>query len=115
MLEAFPELEKIPEGKHLLKAIMRECRGWLEEIIIADEVRGGIGRAALAASGIALTVRETFSSKGFEEAEIQLQDGRYLVLRAYNGGYVIALTKPNPNLGLIRLTFRKYLPNGDGI
>jgi len=115
MLEVFPELEKVSEGRYLLKAIMRECRGWLEEIIIADEARGGFGRAALAASGIALTVREIFSSNGFEEAEIQLRDGRYLVLRAYNGGYVIALTKPNPNLGLIRLTFRKYLSNGDGI
>ena len=115
MLEVFPEFEKVSEGRYLLKAIMRECRGWLEEIIIADEARGGFGRAALAASGIALTIREIFSSKGFEEAEIQLQDGRYLVLRAYNGGYVIALTKPNPNLGLIRLTFRKYLSNGDGL
>lgn len=115
MLEAFPQLEKVSDGRYLLKAIMRECRGWLEEITIADKAHGELSRAALAASGITLTVREIFSSKGFEEAEIQLRDGRYLVLRTYNGGYVIALTKPNPNLGLIRLTFRKYLPNGDGL
>ena len=105
----------------LIEKIMKDSRGWIEVIVMLINgtriaFSGGNGikpeRIADAASSLieaTLAVMELFGSRRFHELELQVQENRYLILRRYKDCYIAALTKPNPNLGLIKLAFKKNL------
>ena len=112
------------EQRPLIEKIMRASRGWIEIIVmLVNGTRiafsGGNGikpeRIADASSSLieaTLAVMELFGSRRFHELELQVQENRYLILRKYKDCYIAALTKPNPNLGLIKLALKKNLaPN----
>ena len=104
----------------LIERIMRDCRGWIDVIImfvngtriVCDE--GAIRKsdhiaASLPIAEATLAVSELLGSKGFDEIKLQLQGGRYIIVRKHRDCYIAALTKPNPNLGLIDLAFKKNI------
>ena len=41
--------------------------------------------------------------------DVKLKEKRYFLIRRYRDYYVVAVTKPNPNLGFINLVFEAYL------
>jgi hypothetical protein len=41
--------------------------------------------------------------------DVKLREKRYLLIRRYRDYYIVAVTKPNPNLGFINLVFEAYL------
>ena len=112
------------EQRPLIEKIMRDSRGWIEIIVMLINgtriaFSGGNGikpeRIADASSSLieaTLAIMELFGSRRFNELELQVQENRYLILRKYKDCYIAALTKPNPNLGLIKLAFKKnFTPN----
>jgi len=112
------------EQKPLIEKMMKDSRDWIEVIVmLVNGTRiafsGGNGikpeRIANASSSLieaTLAVMELLGSRRFNELELQIQENRYLILRKYKDCYIAALTKPNPNLGLIKLALKKNLtPN----
>ena len=109
------------EQRPLIEKIMKESRSWIEVIVMLINgtriaFSGGNGikpeRIADAASSLieaTLAIMELFGSRRFNELELQVQENRYLILRKYKDCYIAALTKPNPNLGLIKLALKKNL------
>lgn len=107
--------------KPLIEKIMKDSRGWIDLIVMTVNgmrivFTGGDGvepkHIAEAASSIAkatLVVMELFGSKNFNEIDLQVQESRHLIIRGYRGCYIAALTKPNPNLGLVKLALNKNL------
>ena len=109
------------EQRSLIEKIVRDSRGWIDVIVMLMNKKmtasnGGDGiepeRVADAATSIAeatLAVRELFGSRKFDEIDLEVQGGRHLIIRRYGGYHIAALTKPNPNLGLIKQAFRRNL------
>jgi len=109
------------ERRPLIEKIVKDSRGWIDVIVmLVNGTRiafsGGDGiepeRIADAASSIAeatLAVMELFGSRKFDEIDLEVQEGRHLIIRRYRGCHIAALTKPNPNLGLIKQAFERNL------
>ena len=108
--------------RSLMEDIMIGCRGWIEAIIIVSEDGSPIAYSAnidlepdyvaaatLSIAGVTSSVLELLNSRGFDRIDIRLKEGRYLLLRSYKSYYVVALTKPNPNLGFVNLVLDAYL------
>lgn len=110
------------ELKSLIEDIMIGCRGWVDAIIIVSQdgvpiahsanINIGPDYVAAATSSIAGAtdaVLELINSGGFDDVDVKLKEKRYLLIRRYGDYYVVAITKPNPNLGFINLVFEAYL------
>lgn len=107
----------------LIKAIKMNSRGWIEamEIVsedgipIAHESDTGefnseyVAAATAAICGAISAVIELMNAKGYKRVNIELEDGRRVLVRQYRGYYIVCLTKPNPNLGFIDLLMEAYL------
>lgn len=105
----------------LIEKIVKDSKGWIDVIImLVNGTRIAFGgsediepeHVADAASSIAeatLAVMELFGSRKFDEIGLQVQEDRHLIIRGYRGCYIAALTKPNPNLGMIKLAFERNL------
>jgi len=123
--KAMSELEKlgapVEERKALIQRIMRDSRGWIDAVImivngtrIAFTENGGINvnnvtSAACTTADTVLAVLELFGSRKINEMDIRMLEGRHLIIRNHNGCRIAILTKPNPNLGLIKLALEKNL------
>lgn len=112
--------------RSLIEDLMISCRGWVEAVIIVSEDGAPIAYSAnidlepdyVAAAtssiaGVTSAVLELLNSRGFDRIDIRLKEGRYLLLRSHKGYYVVALTKPNPNLGFVNLILDAYLSSGN--
>ncbi|MEM4498444.1 MAG: roadblock/LC7 domain-containing protein [Nitrososphaerota archaeon] len=110
------------ELKSLIEDMMISCRGWVDAIIIVSQDGAPIAYSAnmdldpdyvaAATSSIAGAtdaVLELINSKGFDCVDVKLKEKRYFLIRRYRDYYVVAVTKPNPNLGFINLVFEAYL------
>jgi predicted regulator of Ras-like GTPase activity (Roadblock/LC7/MglB family) len=106
----------------LVESILTSCKGWVDAVLMASEdgtpiiysakidIKPDYIAAATAAIGAATSVAvETLNSKGYEKIDVQLKDKRYLMIRVYGDGYVVCITKPNPNLGFINLVLEALL------
>jgi predicted regulator of Ras-like GTPase activity (Roadblock/LC7/MglB family) len=123
--KAMSDLEKlgapIEERKPLIQRIMRDSKGWIDAVImivngtrIAFTENGGINvnnvtSAACTIADAALAVLELFGSRIINEMDIRMLEGRHLIIRNHNGWRIVILTKPDPNLGLIKLALEKNL------
>jgi len=123
--KAMSELEElgapIEERKPLIQRIMRDSRGWIDAVImivngtrIAFTENGEINAnnvtsAACTIADAALAVLELFGSRKINEIDIRMFEGRHLIIRDHNGCRIAILTKPDPNLGLIKLALEKNL------
>ena len=107
----------------IIKAIKANSRGWVEAIEVVSEDGMPIAHesdneafnpeyvaaATAAICGAITAVIELMNAKGYKRVSIQLEDGRYILVRQYRGYYIVCLTKPNPNLGIIDIVFEAYL------
>ncbi|MCD6591635.1 MAG: roadblock/LC7 domain-containing protein [Thaumarchaeota archaeon] len=109
----------------LIEDLMIGCRGWIEALVIVSEdgtpvacssnidfEPDYIAAATCSIAGATSAVLELLNSTGFDRIDIRLREGRYLLVRRYQDYYLVALTKPNPNLGFINLIFESYLSGG---
>jgi len=112
----------LQELKSLAEDLMVGCRGWVDAIIIVSEDGAPltytanmdlepefVAAATASIVGATSAVLELLSSRGFDGINVRLKEKRYLLIRSYKGYYVVALTRPNPNLGFINLVFEAYL------
>jgi predicted regulator of Ras-like GTPase activity (Roadblock/LC7/MglB family) len=118
-LEGIGELAD--ERKPLIRRIVEDSRGWIDAVImivngarIAFTENGGVSMnnvtsAACTIADAALAVLELFGSRKINEMDIRMLEGRHLIIRDHNGWRIAILTKPNPNLGLIKLALEKNL------
>lgn len=106
----------------LIEDMMIGCRGWVDAIIVVSQDGAPVAYSAnmevdpeyvaAATSSIAGAtdaVLELLSSGGFEDIDVKLKEKRHLIVRRYEDYYIVAITKPNPNLGFINLVFEAYL------
>lgn len=107
----------------LVRAIKMNSRGWLDAVEVVSEDgmpvahesddpkfnSEYIAAAAAAVCGAITAVIELMGAKGYRRLNIQLDDGRLILIRQYRGYYVVSLTKPNPNLGFVELVLDAYL------
>lgn len=119
------ELEELgvlaDEWKPLIQRIMRDSRGWIDAVImIVNGARialtengeinmNNVSSGACTIADAALAVLELLGSRKLNEMDIRMLEGRHLIIRSYEECYIVALTKPNPNLGLIKLALEKNL------
>lgn len=115
------ERSKEDELEFMVKKIAEGSRGWIDAIVVMangnriifsenDRVDPMyIADVAFLIAETAASVMELFNSKKLDELDVQLQGDRYLMIKAYERYLIAVLTKPNPNLGLIKLVFNKYL------
>lgn len=116
------EPEKTPEErKPLIRRIMEDARGWIDCMIMVvngtritltanDELNANnVADAAHVIADATIAVIELLGARKFKELDLRIQGGRHLIIRRYKGCYIAALTKPNPNIGLIRLALDKNL------
>ncbi|MCS7132174.1 MAG: DUF433 domain-containing protein [Nitrososphaeria archaeon] len=108
-------------GKPLIEKIMKDSRGWIDLLLMtvngtkivfseSDDVEPKhIADAASSIAKATLMVMELFGAKNFNEIDLQVQEGRYLIIRGYRECYIAALTKPNPSLGLVKLALDRNL------
>ncbi|RLG04634.1 MAG: hypothetical protein DRN54_00495 [Thaumarchaeota archaeon] len=102
--------------RSLMEDVMIGCGRWIEAIIIVskdgspmaysaniDLEPDYIAAATSSIAGVTSSVLELLDSRGFDGIDIRLKEDRYLLLRSYESHYVVALTKPNPNLGFVNL------------
>ncbi len=109
------------ERKPLIRKIMEDSGGWIDAIIMVvngtritftednDIDLNNIASAAYTIIEATLAVMEFFGSRKLNEINIRMQEGRHLIIKSYKGCHIAALTKPNPNLGLIKLALEKNL------
>ena len=106
----------------LINSIKDRSRGWIEAIAVISEDGTPlahnselefnpeyVGAATAAICGAISAVIELLSTKGYKRVDIQLEGGRYLLMRFYKGNYLICLTRPHPNLGLINMILEAHL------
>ncbi|MEM1711443.1 MAG: roadblock/LC7 domain-containing protein [Nitrososphaerota archaeon] len=107
----------------LVRAIKMNSRGWVEAVEVVSEDGMPIAHesdnpgfnseyiaaAAAAVCGAIAAVIELMGAKGYKRFNIQLDNGRHILIRQYGGYYVVCLTKPNPNLGYVELLLDAYL------
>ncbi len=106
----------------VIEAIKASSRGWIEAIEVVSEDGAPLAHhselefnpeyvaaATAAICGAISAVIELLNVKKYKKVNIQLEDGRYLLMRKYRGNYIVCLTKPNPNLGLINMILEAYL------
>jgi predicted regulator of Ras-like GTPase activity (Roadblock/LC7/MglB family) len=113
--------EPIEERKPLIQRIMRDSKGWIDAVIMVmngariaftenGEVNvNNVASAACTIADATLAVLELFGSRKINEMDIRMLEGRHLIIRDHNGCRIAILTKPNPNLGLIKLALEKNL------
>jgi predicted regulator of Ras-like GTPase activity (Roadblock/LC7/MglB family) len=113
--------ELADERKPLIRRIMEDSRGWIDAVIMIvngariaftedDEVNvNNFASATCTMADAALAVLELFGSRKLNEMDIRMLEGRHIIIRNYNGCRIAVLTKPNPNLGLIKLALEKNL------
>lgn len=113
--------EIFQERKPLIRRIIEDSRGWIDAVIMIvngtkialtenSEINvNSVAEAAYTIAEATLAVIELFESRKFKEMDLQIWEGRHLITRWYKGCYIVALTKPNPNLGLIKLALSKNL------
>lgn len=113
--------EKILSG--LIKAIKINSRGWIEAIGVVSEDGTPIvyesdsktldpeyiAAATAAICGVVSAVIEFVNSKNYKRVNIELDDGRRVLIRQYKGYYIICLTRTNPNIGFIDILLEAYL------
>lgn len=113
--------EKLLAG--LIKAIKMNSRGWVEamEVVSEDGIPIAyesdyegfnseyIAAATAAICGAISAVIELMNSRGYKHVSVELEDGRRVLIRQYRRYYVVCLTRPNPNLGLIDILMEAYL------
>lgn len=106
----------------LARAIKINSRGWIEAVEIVSEDGASIAyesdnsgfnseyiaAATAAICGAIAAVIELIGAKGYRRFNIQLDNGRHILIRQYRGYYVVCLTKPNPNLGYVELLLEAY-------
>ena len=110
------------ELKSLIEDIMISCRGWVDAIIIVSQDSTPaaysantdidpeyVAAATSSIAGATDAVLELISSREFDAVDVKLREKRYLLIRRYRDYYIVAVTKPNPNLGFINLVFEAYL------
>lgn len=110
------------ELRSLIEDMMIGCRGWVDAIIIVSQdgapVAYGtnmdldpeyVAAATSSIAGAIDAVLELINSRGFDGVDVKLKERRYLLIRKHRDYYVVAITKPNPNLGFINLIFEAYL------
>jgi|YelNatPaOPRAMG01_1025707.scaffolds.fasta_scaffold08314_7 predicted regulator of Ras-like GTPase activity (Roadblock/LC7/MglB family) len=109
------------ERKPLIQRIMRDSRGWIDAVImVVNGVRiaftengevnvNNVASAACTIADAALAVLELFGSRKINEMDIRMLEGWHLIIRDHDGCRIAILTKPNPNLGLIKLALEKNL------
>jgi len=110
------------ELNSLIEDIMISCRGWVDAIIIVSQDGAPlaysanididpeyVAAATSSIAGATDAVLELINSRGFDAVDVKLGEKRHLLIRRYRDYYVVAVTKPNPNLGFINLVFEAYL------
>jgi len=106
----------------VIEAIKASSRGWIEAIEAVSEDGAPlahqsdlefnpeyVAEATAAICGAISAVIELLNVKRYKKVNIQLEDGRYLLMRRYRGSYIVCLTKSNPNLGLVNMILEAYL------
>lgn len=108
--------------RSLIEDIITSCRGWIDAIVVVsqdgvpltyrmnmDLDPEYVAAASSSLAGATLAILELINSEGFESIDVKLKERRYLLIRSYRDYYIVALSKPNPNLGFINLVFEAYL------
>ncbi len=107
----------------LVRAIRINSRGWVDAIEVVSEDgmpilhendnpsfnSEHVAAATAAVCGAITAVIELMGAKGYKRFNIQLEDGRHILIRQYRGYYVVCVTKPNPNLGYVEIVLEAYL------
>ncbi len=109
--------------KILIDNIIIGCKGWVESVAIVAEdgtpvaysAHTGfnpefIAAATAAIGGAVNAVMDLLNATRYNKIEIELNDRRYIIIRNYKDRYyIVALTKPKPNLGFINLIIEAYV------
>ena len=109
----------------LTERIMAGAKGWVEAVIIASPDGIPIAHnsrkadidvdkvaAVVAAIGGAAATVGLLGSDTYDRLDLRLGDGRYVLVRRHGKDYVICMTRPNPNLGLVNLVLDALLSKG---
>ena len=105
-----------------INEVMLRCKGWVESILLT--INDGrplaytnilslqeCGNPAEIVSVLerASQTLQLLGLKGFESIDIQLRDKRHLLVRPYQGYFIICLTIPEPNMGLVNKAIEEAL------
>jgi predicted regulator of Ras-like GTPase activity (Roadblock/LC7/MglB family) len=106
----------------LTERIMAGAKGWVEAVIIAspdgipiahnsrrDIDVDKVAAVVAAIGGAAAATVDLLGSDTYDRLDLRLGDGRYVLVRRHGKDYVICMTRPNPNLGLVNLVLDALL------
>ena len=99
----------------VINEVVFKCRGWVESILLTSSDGQPLAysnTSSLRECGDPtkiVNVLEKASStlqllglKKLESIDIQLRDKRHLLVKPYQGYFIICLTIPKPNMGLVK-------------
>jgi len=70
-----------------------------------DDIVAALGAAVVAGVGDAF---KQYFSRGIRDIVVELEDGRFVMIRDLGAAVLCILTKPRPNLGLVYLLADRY-------
>ena len=107
--------------KNYLDEVIRVSRGALEVLMVVKpdgtpvayantiSLRPDFLAAAISTvSGVVTSVLDMMRLGDYRRIYVELEDRRYMFALHYGGDVVVAITKPNPNLGFINMLLSVY-------
>ena len=70
-----------------------------------DDIVAALGAAVVAGVGDAF---KQYFSRGIRDIVVELEDGRFVIMRDLDTAVLCLITRPKPNLGLVYLLLDRY-------